>query len=349
MSRAGGTTTDSSSSRIIGRAMSRRTLLESILALAVAGWFEFQSLSHRSTAISKVARRRTLVRVIDRRRMMNHVSVLAQPEWEGRLSGSPGEAKAGEYIAQEWQKRGLLPAGEGGTFFQSFPIPTLALAPTAGRMRLVTGEASGKKADNVIAFLPGRDPDLRQEVVVISAHYDHLGHWGHSLYPGANDNASGVAVILELARFFSGSPLRRSLAFFAFSGEEAGLLGSRYFLANPTIELSRIVAVLNLDSIANGQPDDFIYWTSANLPWRPLIEQKAQETGIKIKQVETNGHSSDHRPFMDFGIPAVTVLSATWLEDNHLPIDRPDMINPDKMGRIAMWSVRMLKALAEGN
>ncbi|MCW2279089.1 M28 family metallopeptidase [Heliophilum fasciatum] len=330
--------------------LSRRTLLTGLGVLGIAGWSGYQLMAEESTAAILPAMQRGKVSspvLFDRQRLMQHIAMLAQPEWNGRMAGSSGEAKAGEYIAREWQRYGLQPAGEGGTFFQSFPLPVLTLTSAGGRMRLAAGGVSDKKGDNLLALVPGRHPEKWQELVVVSCHYDHLGRWGNDLYPGANDNASGVAVVLELARRMVQKPPKRTVAFLAFSGEEAGLIGSRYFVAHPTLALEQVVAVLNLDSIGNFT-EEYTYWAPESLPWRSLLTDHAEAVGIRLTEAAMNGHASDHLAFVEQGIPAVTVLAANWLEHNHTPRDLPEHVDPEGIMTIARWAWQVIMELAEG-
>ncbi|WP_170291529.1 M28 family metallopeptidase [Heliobacterium mobile] len=286
-------------------------------------------------------------RRLDLTRMRSNISILAQKDWEGRLAGSPGQTKAGEYMARLWSSWGLKPKGDGETFFQSFPVPSFSLSPVNGRMHLVAGENKGNLADNLIGMIPGRDPALRHEVVALSAHYDHLGKWDNQVYPGANDNASGVAVLLEIAKAAIQSPTRRSLAFFLFSGEEGGLIGSKYYVEHPSIPLESLIGLVNLDTVANGDKSDFIYWSSGNLPWREVMEEAARATNIRLQPQDRGMHNSDHFPFAEKGVPAISVLSGTWLEGNHTPGDTLSIINTEKLQKIAEWSWRFVYTLAE--
>ena len=178
---------------------------------------------------------------------LSAVRFLADDALDGRLAGSDGERCAGNYVAAEFKRLGLQPAGENGTYFQSLPLAS-ALNP---------GVAAGT-GRNVLAALPGSDPVLAREWVVIGAHYDHLGEGGsHSLAPGeraihngADDNASGVAAVLRAAeRIGGGLRPARSVLFAAFTGEESGLLGSAYFVAHQTLSGGVMTGMINLDMV----------------------------------------------------------------------------------------------------
>ncbi|KAB2954532.1 M20/M25/M40 family metallo-hydrolase [Heliorestis acidaminivorans] len=279
--------------------------------------------------------------------MMDHIATLSQPAFEGRLAGTAGEARAGEYIARLWERWDLEPRGDAATYFQTFAIPPLTLIEDGERARLQPTAGPSNVADNLIGFLPGRDPFLRQQVVVLSAHYDHLGQWGNRFYGGANDNGSGVALLLELARQMTQRRPRRSVAFIAFSGEEAGLLGSRHYVNHASIPLEHMVALINLDTLANGNAEDFIYWSANALPWQDKIHAIAEDCGIRINHQSTDRNSSDHRPFEEKGVPAMTILSNQWLHKNHTVDDDISLINPEKLQKIANWTWQMTYALAD--
>src|SRR5262245_43461343 len=160
-------------------------------------------------------------------RLRAHVAALASAEFQGRRGA--GGAKAAAYLAAEFRRLGLDPLF-GDSFLQ--PIPGKDGEPPLGR--------------NVGAALRGSDPKLRDEWVIVSAHFDHLGARDGVLYPGADDNASGVAMMLEVARSLAapGGAPRRSLMFIGFDLEEVGLWGSRYFVEHAPVPLARVALFL---------------------------------------------------------------------------------------------------------
>jgi hypothetical protein len=434
------------------------------------------------------------------------VKYLASEELQGRGSGTPGADKAARYIADEFRKSGLKPAGEGGTFFQTFPVFTgvklgernrlilkagkVALTPKVERdfmplsysangfanapmvfagygiskpdlgyddyagidvrgkvvlvlrhtpdgdeggkfgpfamlhyktltarekgaagILLLTGPASDRpenlgefrlesasadagipaafvkrefvekliapktlrdlqttmahgrpasfelpesKADlrvnvlrqtartrNVVALLEGSDPALKNEVVVVGAHYDHLGLGGsHSLsasgkpeiHYGADDNASGTAGLLELAQYFAAhrEKLGRSLLFMAFSGEEVGLIGSDYWTRRPTIPLSRVAAMINMDMIGRLRDDTLTVIGAGTSPaWKPLLEEANAGRGFTLK---TEGAAlsgfggSDQQSFNAKDIPVLFFWTGSH-PDYHKPSDTWDKVN----------------------
>jgi aminopeptidase YwaD len=169
---------------------------------------------------------------------------------------------------------------------------------------------------NVVGILPGSDPKLKDEALVIGAHYDHLGNGGEgSLAPregeihhGADDNASGVAGMLELARIFSaqGARPKRTIVFIAFSGEEEGLIGSNYYINHPVIPLTQTVAMINMDMIGRMKNNNLIVGGIGTAPeWRSMIESENQMQGLTINASATAGESMDTRSRSPNGAPLV--------------------------------------------
>ncbi len=156
-------------------------------------------------------------------------------------------------------------------------------------------------ATNVVGILPGSDPQLKDEIIVLGAHYDHLGEGGEgSLAPrsgdihhGADDNASGVAGLLELARIFSGqeSRPRRTLVFMAFSGEEEGLLGSNYYVNHPLMPLANTIAMINMDMIGRMKENKLIIGGIGTAPdWRALVENANVSGSVKVSAAVAGGN-----------------------------------------------------------
>lgn len=178
-------------------------------------------------------------------RLKAHLEFIASDELEGRGTPSRGLDTAAKYIAAQCKLWGLKP-GANGSFFQRFAVDT----------RRFKGDTQ-----NVIAILEGTDPKLKAEYIGISAHYDHLGMKQEGLdkvFNGADDDGSGTVSVLEIAHAFAMGPRpKRSMIFTWHAGEERGLLGSKYFTANPTIDLKNYVALFNIDMIGRTRfPDD---------------------------------------------------------------------------------------------
>jgi aminopeptidase N len=273
-------------------------------------------------------------------RMKADVEWLASPEREGRGAGSHGLDAAANYIADRFDRLGLSPLTPGSLlaerYFQPFNM---------------TGEnGAALTAHNVIGVLPGGNPALDGQALIISAHYDHLGFgWPDvrsgakgQLHPGADDNASGVAVMLELARLMSAAKDKpeRSIIFAAFVGEEEGLLGARHYvetakMAGARFALSGHIANLNLDTVgrlADGKVTIFGAASARELPF--IFMGAAATTGVPVQTVAQDVNGSDHTAFLEAGVPAVQLFAST-ATDYHRPSDTADKIDYAGLSKVA--------------
>jgi aminopeptidase YwaD len=415
--------------------------------------------------------------------LLADVTALTAPEMEGRGSATPGGDRAARYIADALARAGLRPGGDGGTFFQEFPVaripglgPGNVLASTGpaprvldvgrawtphggsatgeavgelvfvghddyaavdarGRVALALSGASGppasrasrleqliaarragaravlivdatlpavaatgapvailsgtitrpgvdallagsgrslgtlttptatgvsvrlrvdltteeRRAANVIGVLPGRDPGLAGEAVVIGAHYDHLGREGGDVYPGADDNASGTAVVLGLARSLAASPPARTLVFVLFSGEEVGLLGSDYHVRHPSaVPVERMVAMLNFDMVGRLENRHLLVGgVDTGGHFRALVEAAAKEAGLDVDLRPGGTGPSDHTRFHGAGVPVLFFHSGSHA-DYHRPSDTADRIDAAGMARIAHLGNLLVTRIADG-
>lgn len=212
---------------------------------------------------------------------------------------------------------------------------------------------------NVAAILPGSDSLLRDTYIVLSAHFDHVGVGapdasGDSIYNGADDDASGTAGMLEVAEAFAAMPVppRRSLVFLAVSGEEKGLLGSRWYSDHPTVPIEQIVANVNLDMIGRNAPDSIVVIGQEFSSLGPLIQQIAgaqPDLGLTVAEdiwPEQNFFfRSDHFNFARREIPALFFFAGVH-EDYHRPSDHVEKIDTDKAARIARLVYWLTSAVA---
>jgi aminopeptidase YwaD len=210
-------------------------------------------------------------------------------------------------------------------------------------------------ARNVIGFIPGTDPQLRDEVIVIGAHYDHLGYGEvgslapepGDIHPGADDNASGTAAIMELARLLAQNRdrLKRSVLVIAFSAEEEGLLGAEHFLQNPTIPRENIVAMLNFDMVgrmSNNRVSVSGVGTAAE--WEGILKAANTESlNLQLGQSASGG--SDHMPFMRREIPVLFFFTGMH-PDYHRPSDTWEKINYEGQAQIVALAERVVYDLA---
>jgi len=261
-----------------------------------------------------------------------HVEILADDSFEGRRAGSEGGHAAAGYIVQHLAEFGLATAGEE-SYFQPF----------------------NKKYDNcrnIIALLPGKHPKLQHEIIAIGAHYDHVGYGqGKNRGPvhnGADDNASGTATVLELARYFSKPRNKpdRSLMFCFWDSEEQGLIGSKYWVEQPTVELSRIVFKVNIDMIGrlDGETLEVQGHRSGHGIKEPLNAANAK-LGIDIDYVFKMPANSDHWPFINKGIPGF-MLHTGLHPEYHKPGDDSETIDVEGLEQVGQLARNFIAYLA---
>lgn len=210
---------------------------------------------------------------------------------------------------------------------------------------------------NIIAILPGHDPTLRSQYIVIGAHIDHVGRGemgalgrleGDDIYNGADDNASGSAMVLELARYYSRTKSNsRTLVFQLYSGEEMGLLGSRHWVANPTVDLKAVTAMINLDMIGNLVESKLIVDGIRSSPiWKDLVNRFGD--GFELELDPTGQRSiagrSDHAAFESAGIP-VLFFNTDEHERYHRANDHADKLNYEGMERIGTLIINVLSVI----
>lgn len=195
-----------------------------------------------------------------------------------------------------------------------------------------------RETQNVLAMLPGSDSQLQDEVVIVGAHYDHLGIRNGRVYYGADDNASGTAGLLEIAEAFSEMPERprRSVLFAAFSAEELGLLGSEYYVENPSFPLHKTVAMINLDMIGRNEDNTVsVIGSNRSRQIHELNIAANEEIGLNfVFDGERYFNRSDQANFAKYSIPVIFYNTNTH-EDYHRPSDVPEKIVAEKMTRIA--------------
>ncbi len=282
-------------------------------------------------------------------RMMETVHTLASERYKGRGIGTPELDAVASYIARHFQDAGLQPAGDReGSFVQVVPWPE------GGVEGLDVEQASPMK--NIVGIIPGRNPALDGESVVVGAHYDHLGTGtivGRAedkgvIHPGADDNASGVAVLLEVARVLGQSMAPdRTVVFVAFSGEEEGLLGSRHFVeADSARPAGKMIAMINIDTVGRLEHRKFLVLGAGSArEWVHIFMGVGYTTGVQTECVARDLGSSDQKPFLDAGVPAIQLFSGPHL-DYHRPTDTADKVDPDGLLQAATVVKEVLEYLA---
>jgi hypothetical protein len=273
------------------------------------------------------------------------VYFLAADDLGGRAIGTTGEQKAAEYLAQEFDKLGLTPMGTDG-FFQEFTVSK----PSNPHEEAVIGtDGAGVTGRNVVAFLDKK----ADKTIVIGAHFDHLGmggqgslHRGDSaIHNGADDNASGTAALLALAKIFKYETLKSNVLFIAFSGEENGLWGSNYFVKNPTLDLKTINYMINMDMVGRLNPEKSLavhgVGTSPSFP--PVLDPINADS-LKLVPSESGVGPSDHTSFYLQDLPVLHFFTGQHA-DYHKPSDDADKINYEGLVQVVRYISRLIAGL----
>ncbi len=294
------------------------------------------------------------------------IFILAADSMEGRGTGTPGGDRAARWLASEFAKAGLEVAGDSGTFLQHVPLMrSPVFTPGApSRPRAVASWAAWDTlaadqrltAANVVGVLPGSDPARRHEVVLVTAHYDHIGIGravnGDSINNGADDDASGTVGLLELARQFARGPRpARTIVFAAVTGEEVGLIGTKWYINHPVRPLDSTVANLNLEMI--GRPDTLT--GGVGTAWLTGYERSTfgdllLAAGVPIvpdpRPAQRFFERSDNIDFARRGIPAHTLSTFNLHRDYHQVTDGPETMDTEHMARVIDAALIALRTLA---
>jgi len=264
------------------------------------------------------------IHAIDTERLLLDLSILAHDSMEGRRTATPGIQRARAFLLEEFEGLALTPTDDG------YELP-FTFQSTAGG-EVVSGV-------NLVGFVEGSE--FPERFLVVSAHYDHLGVRGNEIYNGADDNASGTAALLALARHFGEQPPRHSILLAAFDAEEMGLRGARAFVASPPIPLSSIVMNINLDMVSRSEVGELYAAGTHHYPFlAPLVDEVAAVAPVTLLR----GHdtpdlppgddwtmASDHAAFHEVGIP----FTYFGVEDHagyHDPSDTFENITPEFYG-----------------
>lgn len=280
-------------------------------------------------------------------KMKQDVYFLADDKLEGRQTGSEGEHKASEYIAQRFSDLGLEAKGTNG-YFQTFSFKPKT-DPHQEVTYTVVGNDSTITGTNVIGYLDNKAP----YTVIVGAHYDHLGYGAEgSLYRGeekmihngADDNASGVAMMLNLASKLEDADKGNNYLFIAFSGEEMGLLGSNYFTKHATIDLTKANYMLNMDMVGRLKQDSTL--AVYGIGTSPILKQVIEDSNSKFKIIEKESGvgPSDHTSFYNSDIPVLHFFTGQH-EDYHRPSDDADKLNYGGMDAISNYIFEIVTEL----
>lgn len=281
------------------------------------------------------------LKFIDPDLMKVHLAFLASDELGGRCAGKDSERLAVEYIADQFRRAGLKPAGERGGYVQNFT-------------------RRGRTGRNVIGLLEGSDAKLKDEVIVIGGHHDHCGRAedkhpgghggeaaGDTIWNGADDNASGTTTVLSIARAFGamGVKPKRSILFMTFGAEEFGLVGSEHFVAQPTIPLDKIVAMINLDMVGRNPKDPCGVWGVATADvFDKSLDGAAGAEDLPIKKSPSHRldrGDSDSTSFYNGGVPVLFFFTG-FHDEYHKVTDHAELIAYDRMAMIGRTSARLL-------
>jgi len=276
------------------------------------------------------------------RRVLADVRYLADDAREGRGVGTKGIEDAARYVARRFEEAGAMPAGPNHSYFQPFTISPDAPA-------VMHTKLGGTEARNVVAFLPGTSPVVGGEILVLGAHYDHLGYGGFGaldpdstgkVHDGADDNASGVAALLEIARTLHGKHLSRTVVLIAFSGEELGDLGSAFYVQHPVIgPVDSIYAMLNMDMVGRLRDNRLIVTGSASAVEFGALLDSLNGTQPEKFELHASGDGwgpSDQASF--FAVKRSVLQFFTDLhEDYHRTSDRWQKINAVGLARVAAY------------
>lgn len=297
------------------------------------------------------------------------IGILAHDSLQGRAIGTPGNDKAARFIADEMRRMGLAPGGDEG-YLQRIPLKMMPSRRPGGPMRLgpvesfaaldtVPAERRGA-SQNVVGIIVGSDPALRDEVVLVGAHFDHIGMNGaravdgDSIYNGADDDASGVAAILEAARQLREGPApKRTIVIIAFTGEETGGAGTQWYMRHPVRPLDRTVAQLQVEMI--GRPDSLAGGPGKG--WltgyeRSTMGERLAAAGLPVivdpRPSENFFQRSDNYAFALEGIPAHTFSSFGGHTDYHGVNDEVDRMDLAHVATMIDATAKAVRVLTDG-
>lgn len=281
------------------------------------------------------------------------VEYLASQELGGRYPGTHGDTLASDFIVGKIRSLKLKPIVKGKK-------------KTAYYHDFTYGKTEKRTTHNIIAVIPGKDKRLRNEYIIVGSHYDHLGLGGKNsgsrrpdtlaVHPGADDNASGDAVVLQLARHFKKVRSPRSIIFAFFGAEEQGLVGSKSFLdwmkhgdnqrINLPNDLKGIVAMVNLDMVGRMRDNAMsVSGTGTSSGFKAMVENIAEQTGLHVSCIPDGYGPSDQASFVAADIPVLFLTTGGHME-YHTPADLPNTLNYDGMLQTFEFSRELITQLA---
>ena len=272
-------------------------------------------------------------------RILNDIRYLASDSLDGRLTGSPQNDSAAAYLARAFRRVGLRPGGDAGGYLQHWTVNSTSGTREAG--------VANRATENVVGVLPGSDRRLAGQAIVIGAHFDHLGNgpFGsaahgdsvHLIHHGADDNASGTAGVLEIARMLAARRPRpaRTIVFVLFSGEEEGTLGSAWYADHPVIPMDSTVAMLNLDMVGRMRANRLlVLGVLSAKEWQPLLDSVDAPYHLDVHASGSGWGPSDQNSFFAKQRPVLFFFTDLHA-DYHTPADTWDRINADGIDTVA--------------
>ena len=335
--------------KINGRPISRRSLHLWLLLITmpclVAGKLSAQKSVLPDTQQAVLER-------ISPASLRGHLSFIASDLLEGRGTPSRGLNLAAEYIAAQFRRAGLEPVGDDG-YFQTTTLTA-------------RGSDKLEKVRNVIGVLRGSDPLLKDNYIMVTAHYDHLGMRTNAadptiitIYNGANDDGSGTVSVLELASALSAMKThpKRSIIFMTFFGEERGLLGSRYYAAHPIVPIVKTIADINLEQVGRMDDTEGARVAGASMTGfdfsdiGTVFQEAGKKVGVEVSKHPRNSDAffglSDNQALADLGVPAHTICTAFIYPDYHRPGDHWEKVDYDNMAKVDRMVALGLLMLAD--
>ena len=282
--------------------------------------------------------------------MKEDVVILADDAMGGRQTGTDGELKAAAYIENRMIEIGLLPKGVDGTFTQTFMFKPSANPHEQAEFTNLT-EGGAVTGTNVMGYIDNK----AAKTVVIGAHYDHLGTGGDgslyredetSIHNGADDNASGIAILLAVAKTLKGEQSSNSnYLFIAFSGEEIGLLGSNYFVKNPTIDTQKVSYMINMDMVGRLNEENVlaVHGVGTSPRFKQVLFAN-NDQGLSVSEFNSGVGPSDHTSFYLADIPVLHFFTGQH-DDYHKPGDDAEKLNYDGMEKISTYIINIVNDL----
>ncbi len=287
------------------------------------------------------------------------IAALAADSMEGREAGTPHADRAAEWIAERFAAMGLEPIGRGWLHPFTFPTAVKRDPHAVAETRSAHGAVDPEMAEttNVIGVVRGTDPALAERAVVVGAHYDHLGRGvtgsldpgGGEIHNGADDNASGVAGMLEIAEAIAADPPKRSVVFVAFGAEEIGALGSQHYVKEPAWPLESTLAMMNLDMIGRLRDHLILQGTGTSTIWPALVDSLEAAGEAPPLQRDPSGFGpSDHASFYGADVPVLSFFTGAH-EEYHRPSDDTHRIHGGGAERVARFALAAVRAVADSD